>query len=78
MWRIIDHTKGKIRAALQAHWNGRVANDVLEHIHGYGAAMDIAHELIYLGFERHKDFDIDPARMAMSRSDVERISQNVM
>ena len=56
MWRIVDHTKGRILAALKEHWSGRTANDALERSHGFGAAMDIAHELTYLGFEQHKDF----------------------
>jgi hypothetical protein len=60
MWRITDNTNGRIRAALQKHWSSRTANDVLGGSHGYGAATEIAHELAYLGFERHKDFDLSP------------------
>jgi hypothetical protein len=62
MWRIVDHTKGRILAALKKHWSSRTASDVMECSHGFGAATDIAHELTYLGFEQHKDFDLDPAR----------------
>jgi hypothetical protein len=64
MWRIVDHTNGRISAALEKHWSGPVANDALECPHDFGEAMDIAHELTYLGFQWHKDFDLRPARAA--------------
>ena len=62
MWRIVDNTDGRILAALKKHWSGRAAKDALEGRHRFGAAMDIAHELTYLGFEWHRDFDIYPAK----------------
>jgi hypothetical protein len=62
MWRIVDNTNGRILTALKEHWSGRTADDALECTHGFGAAMDIAQELAYLGFTVHTDFDIRPAR----------------
>jgi hypothetical protein len=75
MWRIVDHTRGRILAALKEHWSGQTASDALERNHGFGAATDIGHELTYLGFEQHKDFDIDPARTAIFLGDIERLPQ---
>jgi hypothetical protein len=60
MWRIVDHTKGRTPVVLQEHWNHRVVNEALERSHDFGVAMDIAHELVYLGFELDRDFDIGP------------------
>jgi hypothetical protein len=65
MWRIVDNTNGRILAALEKHWSGRIANDALESTHGFGAAMDIAQELAYLGFTVHRDFDICPSRTTL-------------
>jgi hypothetical protein len=62
MWRIADNTNGRVLAALKEHWSSPTATDALECRHGFGAAMDIADELTYLGFERHKDFDLYPAQ----------------
>ena len=62
MWRIVDNTNGRILTALKKHWGGQTANDVLECTHGFGAAMDVAHELAYLGFKLHTDFEICPAQ----------------
>ncbi len=76
MWRIVDHTKGRILAVLQEHWSGRTAHEALEHSHNFGATTDIAHELTYLGFEQHKDFDIDPARMTAFLGDAQSLPQN--
>jgi len=73
MWRIVDHTKGRIPITLREHWSGRAANDALERSHDFGAAMDIAQELMYLGFELHQDFDIGPARTAVFLGDGERL-----
>jgi hypothetical protein len=61
MWRIKDHTQGRILAVLTEHWSGRTAQEALQRRHAFGAAMDIAHELAYLGFAWHKDFDVRPA-----------------
>ena len=47
---------------LIAEWGIDATDDVLERSHNFGAATDIAHELIFLGFERSKDFDLRPAR----------------
>ncbi len=65
MWRITDNTDGRIRVALREHWSSLIADDVLGCSHGYGVAVEIAHELTYLGFERHKDFDLRPAGSAV-------------
>jgi hypothetical protein len=62
MWRIADHTNGRILAALKEHWSDPTAHDALQCGHRFGAALDIAHELTYLGFEWHKDFEVCPAR----------------
>jgi hypothetical protein len=71
MWRVVDHTRGRILAALQEHWSGRTAQDALEHGHGFGATLDIAHELTYLGFEQHKDFDVDPVKTTVWLGDAQ-------
>jgi hypothetical protein len=60
MWRIIDHTEGCIRAALETEWSPQAARETLERRHCFRAAMDIAHELAYLGFKLHEDFDVRP------------------
>ncbi len=62
MWRIIDHTDGSIRGALETEWGPESAGDALERGHLFGAAMDIVHELEHLGFALHRDFDLRPAR----------------
>ena len=48
--------------ALVAEWGIEAADTVLERNHHFGAATDIAHELIFLGFERSKDFDLRPTQ----------------
>ena len=60
MWRIIDHTEGRIRAILSREWSAEAAAEALERRHSFGIAADIAHELEYLGFERYRDFDVRP------------------
>lgn len=60
MWRIVDHTQGRIRSALTREWGRQAAGDTLDRSHCFGAATDIAQELAYLGFERYKDFDVNP------------------
>jgi hypothetical protein len=62
MWQIVDNTSGRIFQMLERHWSGGTAKDALESSHGFGAAMDIADELTYLGFKLHEDFDVRPAR----------------
>ena len=64
MWRITDHTNGRILVVLTRHWGGPAAQEALQRRHGFGVAMDIAHELAYLGFARHKDFDVHPVPAA--------------
>jgi hypothetical protein len=77
MWRIVDRTKGHILAVLKEHWSGRTANDALERDHGFGAAMDIAQELTYLGFEQHRDFDVEAAQTAaLFFNETERLQQS--
>jgi hypothetical protein len=68
MWRIIDHTGGRIRAVLEKEWGAGAAADVLERSHCFGAATEIAHELLWLGFESHKDFNVHPAGEAVRKS----------
>jgi hypothetical protein len=63
MWRIVDHTQGRVRSVLTREWGREAASDALERSHCYGAATEIAHELAYLGLEPHKDFDVSPTRM---------------
>lgn len=62
MWRIVDHTQGRIWAALIREWGSQATVHALERSHAFGAATEIAHELAYLGFERDEDFDLSPAR----------------
>lgn len=58
MWRIVDNTGGRIRAALEREWGEGVASDALEHPHSFGAATDIAEELRWLGFDSQRDFSV--------------------
>lgn len=60
MWRVIDHTDGRIRGALKGKWGSQAARDALEERHMFGAAMDVVLELEYLGFKLHKDFELRP------------------
>ncbi len=62
MWRIVDHTQGRIWVALTREWGSQATVEALERSHAFGAATEIAHELSYLGFVRHEDFDVCPAR----------------
>ncbi|HSW01295.1 MAG TPA: hypothetical protein VLI39_14055 [Sedimentisphaerales bacterium] len=68
MWRIVDHTGGRLRAALEKEWDAGTASNVLERSHHFGAATDIAHELLWLGFESDKDFAVHPAGGDIARS----------
>ncbi|NLH41870.1 MAG: hypothetical protein GX448_08520 [Planctomycetes bacterium] len=60
MWRIVDHTGGRLRAALEREWGEGVSSNALELPHNFGAATDIAEELRWLGFDSQKDFNVRP------------------
>ena len=62
VWQITDHTDGKLLVALEREWGTQTAGEALKRSHSLGAAMDIAYELMYLGFTRHEDFDIRPTK----------------
>ncbi len=68
MWRIVDNTGGRIRAALEREWGEGAASDALEHPHSFGAATDIAEELRWLGFDSQKDFSVRPIEDAIVSS----------
>ncbi len=68
MWRIVDNTGGRIRAALEREWGEGVASDALEQPHSFGAATDIAEELRWLGFDSQKDFNVRPVDNAVPSS----------
>lgn len=68
MWRIVDNTGGRIRAALEREWGEGAASDALEHPHSFGAATDIAEELRWLGFDSQKDFSVRPIEDAIISS----------
>lgn len=68
MWRIVDHTGGRIREALEREWGQGVASDALEHAHSFGAATDIAEELRWLGFESQRDFNVRPVEDVITGS----------